>query len=407
MIRHNDDVIDDDTERHRDACQRIKMYFDFKPVIKNKGNQNVCRQAYGDDEQVTQAAAGDPYEQKQYQDRDSGTDQVLVQFVFQLDGAVVGHFYGIIFRKIPCQLFNFFLHFGRQIYGVGVFFRKNIDIDPVQPVYPVVGRGYGFPVIEGGDVFQVNDLVADGFDRQKKQVCFVVVRVPFENDIRILLLRLCFYQYFPGVFAGVIGADSVGNVVSRHADVRQQARIVGQYPFEGYGSGDAHAFHSGHLGDQGGDVGLGKGGYILRASRSGDHIVQQQGLFRSSFPAVPEFPAPHFRHGNSVGQAGFDGTDDGGEVQLYGIDVFVFIDVQRDRSPPLPGVGRDVGKPFGAGERSFQFRGHLHFQQFRVRIRPGERYAQLLGTRRGIELEGKLRYQARSQQHQDDEYRID
>ena len=65
MVGHDNDRIDDNTKRHRNASQRINMQFDATSTIDDYGYQDISRQSRCHHHKIPGIAINDPHEEQQ------------------------------------------------------------------------------------------------------------------------------------------------------------------------------------------------------------------------------------------------------------------------------------------------------------------------------------------------------
>lgn len=65
VVGHDNDRIDDNAKRHRNACQRINMQFDATSTIDDYGYQDVSRQSRCHHHKIPSIAINDPHKEQQ------------------------------------------------------------------------------------------------------------------------------------------------------------------------------------------------------------------------------------------------------------------------------------------------------------------------------------------------------
>ncbi len=69
MVGHNNGIVDDQSERYGYTGQGVKMYFEFKKIIKDKGNKDIGNEADCNNEQVFELAAYQQNKKKEKNNR--------------------------------------------------------------------------------------------------------------------------------------------------------------------------------------------------------------------------------------------------------------------------------------------------------------------------------------------------
>jgi hypothetical protein len=52
MVGHHNCIVDDNTKRYCDACQRIQMDLQFEQIVKYKSYKYIGNKAYGDYQKI-------------------------------------------------------------------------------------------------------------------------------------------------------------------------------------------------------------------------------------------------------------------------------------------------------------------------------------------------------------------
>ncbi len=248
MVGHDDGIVDNQTERNGNARQRIKLDLQTEEVIKDDGNGKVNCQRNGNKKQVTRISGNKQDEKQQDKHRQPASQVNLVQFGMDVFRGIVAVVNFVTGRKCAAEFVDGFVHLPTQPQLVGGFFRRERQVNRIQPVDAVMAVGRLFGVHNFYQLIQADKrtvAVLHGNGRRVESVG-IAPRYQHKAHPRGRIVSAFRFRH-PQKIGGMVHRNGLADVVYRYSESLQPVGIVGQLPLQRRSAANVDFVQSGNI----------------------------------------------------------------------------------------------------------------------------------------------------------------